>query len=74
MNDKTLLFNVLRYSFIVIHTIDKNSIYINEYKLKLFPLLLEINNNYSYLMTINNKELKKELIKINKEIFIKLLE
>ena len=71
MNINTTLYNILKYSFIVQYLIKIDSIFLNEYKIKLFKELIKVNNNYSYLLALNDKELNKELNKITKEFFKK---
>lgn len=71
--DALLLFNVLKYSFILQYLIKIESFFINEYKIKLFKELIKVNNNYSNLLTLNNKELNKELNKIINTYFNKLI-
>ena len=71
MNINRTLYNILKYSFIVQYLIKIDSIFLNEYKIKLFKELIKVNNNYSYLLALNDKELNKELNKITKEFFKK---
>lgn len=71
--DALILYNVFKYSFITLYLIKIDSIFLNEYKIKLFKNLIQINNNYSYLLTLNNKDLKKEINKIINTYFNKLL-
>lgn len=71
MNINKTLYNILKYSFIVQYLIKIDSIFLNEYKIKLFKELISVNINYSYILTLNNKELNKELDKITKEFFKK---
>ena len=68
INNKNL-HNILKYSFILQYLIKKDSFFINEYKIKLFKELIKVNNNYSYLLNLNNKELNKELTKIINTFF-----
>ena len=69
MNINKALYNILKYSFIVQYLIKIDSIFLNKYKVKLFKELISVNINYSYLLTLNDKELNKELDKITKEFF-----
>lgn len=71
MNINKTLYNILKYSFITLYLIKIDSIFLNEYKIKLFTELLKVNQNYSYLLALNTKELEKEINKITKEFFIK---
>ena len=68
--DIKTLYNILKYSFILQYLLKYESLFINEYKIKLFKELLKISNNFSYLLILNNKELNKELNKIINEYFI----
>ena len=71
--DALILFNVLKYSFILQYLLKIDSFFINEYKIKLFKNLILISNNYSNLLTLNNKELNKELNKIINTYFNNLI-
>ena len=74
MNKETkIIFNILKYSFILEYLLTYNSIFSNEYKIKLFKELIKINNNYSYLLTLNNDKLKIELNKIIKAFFNEII-
>lgn len=46
-----------------------DSLFINDYKIKLIKELIQINKNYIYIVDLNNKELNKELNKIIKTFF-----
>lgn len=70
MNINKTLYNILKYSFIILYLIKIDSIFLNEYKIKLFTELIKVNQNYSYLLALNTKELEKEINKITKEFFI----
>ena len=67
--NKKNLYNILKYSFILQYLIKYDSLFVNEYKIKLFKELIKVNINYSYLLELNNKELNKELNKIIKTFF-----
>ena len=69
MNINKTLYNILKYGFIVQYLIKIDSIFLDNYKVKLFNELISVNINYSYLLTLNDKELNKELDKITKEFF-----
>ena len=67
--DALILYNILKYSFIVLYLIKIDSIFLNEYKIKLFKNLIQINNNYSNLLLLNNTQLKESINNILKEYF-----
>jgi len=67
--DALILFNVFKYSFITLYLIKIDSIFLNEYKIKLFKNLIQINNNYSNLLLLDNKKLKESINNILKEYF-----
>ena len=68
INNKNL-YKILKYSFILQYLIKYDSLFVNEYKIKLFKELIKVNINYSYLLNLNNKELNKELNIIIKTYF-----
>ena len=67
--DALILFNVFKYSFITLYLIKIDSIFLNEYKIKLFKNLILINNNYSNLLLLDNNKLKESINNILKEYF-----
>lgn len=67
--NKKNLYNILKYSFILQYLLKYDSLFINDYKIKLIKELIQINKNYIYIVDLNNKELNKELNKIIKTFF-----
>ena len=66
------LYNILKYSFILQYLIKYDSLFVNEYKIKLIKELIKINKNYIYIIDLNNKELNKTLNKILLEYYKEL--
>ena len=67
--NKKKLYNILKYCFILQYLLKYDSLFINDYKIKLIKELIQINKNYIYIVDLNNKELNKELNKIIKTFF-----
>ena len=67
--NKKNLYNILKYSIILQYLIKYDSLFVNDYKIKLIKELIQINKNYIYIVDLNNKELNKELNKIIKTFF-----